>query len=175
MADLYNTNAYIVHKERKRKRTCSDSVGLKLGRGGKFSGPFWRRPGLSVQCGFKDGLGGVQLFDQKWELVPEGGTLTVSDAVIVVIGLDDDDVDGEDEDEDEENDGDEGDNDDENGNENDDDDSDEGFCFVTNAGSVVTCQWEVCGMDPAALEWKANFKLSPMRNDAHRKTQTALK
>lgn len=80
---------------------------------------------LSVQCGFKDGLGGVQLFDQKWELVPEDGIRTVSGTVIAVIGLDDED------DEDEENDV---------GKDDENEDDDDGFCFVTKAGSVVTCQ-----------------------------------
>lgn len=57
---------------------------------------------MSVQCGFKDGLGGVQLFsDQKCEVLTNG--LVVSREPI---GLVDDD----------------------------------GLCFVTNAGSVVTCQ-----------------------------------
>lgn len=128
------------------EHTCN-SVGLKLGRAGKVSGPFWIRLGVSVQCGFKDGLGGVQPFDQKWELVPKDGTLTDSSTVIAaVIGLDeDDDVDNDTED----------DNDDDN-----DDEDCSGFCFVTNAGSVVTCQWEVCGI--AALEWKKHFKLDPI-------------
>lgn len=66
--------------------------------------------------------------DQKWELVPEDGIRTVSGTVIAVIGLDDED----DDDEDEENDVGK---DDEN-----EDDADDGFCFVTKAGSVVTCQ-----------------------------------
>lgn len=55
---------------------------------------------MSVQCGFKDGLGGVQLFsDQKWELLVNG--LTVSSELIGLV---------------------------------------DGLCFVTNTGSVVTCQ-----------------------------------
>lgn len=57
---------------------------------------------MSVQCGFKDGLGGVQLFsDQKWELLVNG--LTVSSELIGLVDKD-------------------------------------GLCFVTNTGSVVTCQ-----------------------------------
>lgn len=82
------------------------------------------------------------MLDQKWEFVFEDGILTFSDTVIAVVGLDDDDDDDKDED-DEENDVDKN---------NDDKDNDDGFCLVTNAGSVVTCQWEVCGTDPAALE-----------------------
>lgn len=120
---------------------------MKFGRDEKLSGPFWRRAGLSVQCGFKDGLGGVQLFDQKWELVLEDGIRTVSDTVIVVIGLDDDDNNDDGNEDDENDDIDENDD-----GEDDDKNNDDGFCFVTNTGSVVTCQWEVCGMDPAALE-----------------------
>lgn len=69
------------------QHTSCGSVGLKLGRGGNPSGPFCRRLGLSVQCGFKDGLGGVQLLsDQKWELALDG--LAVSR---VPIGLADED------------------------------------------------------------------------------------
>lgn len=120
----YNKDVFI---KRKRGCTCCDSVGFRLGRGGKFSGPFCRRLGLSVQCGFKDGLGGVQLFDQTWEFVLKDGVRTVSGTVIAVIGLDDeDDDDGEESDvgKDDEN----------------EDDAEDGFCFVTNAGSVVTCQ-----------------------------------
>lgn len=57
---------------------------------------------MSVQCGFKDGLGGDQLFsDQKCELLVRG--LVVSDEPIGFVDED-------------------------------------GLCFVTNTGSVVTCQ-----------------------------------
>jgi len=151
-------------KKRKRLRTCCDSVGFRLGRGGKFSGPFWRRLGLSVQWGFKDGLGGVQLFDQKWELVPKDGIRTVSGTVIAVIGLDDEDADEDDDDDDESEENDVG----------KDEDNDDGFCFVTNAGSVVTCQWEVCGTDPAALEWKINFKLGSIWNERKHVTDVLM-
>lgn len=79
----------------------------------------------------------------------------------MVIGLDDDD----DDDSDDGNEDDENDDVDENDDDEDEDeDNDDGFCFVTKTGSVVTCQWEVCGMDPAALEWKTNFTLCLIRN-----------
>lgn len=123
LANIFKLNRLEVrHDEQVAGRTSCGSVGLKLGRGGNASGPFWRRLGLSVQCGFKDGLGGVQLFsDQKCELLVKG--LVVSGEPIGFV-------------------------------------DDNGLCFVTNTGSVVTCQWEVCGKDPAALEWKKSLKLA---------------
>jgi len=63
--------------------------------------------------------------------VLEDGILTVSDAVIAVVGLDDDNENEDVDDEDEENDVDKDD---------DNEDDDGGFCLVTNAGSVVICQ-----------------------------------
>lgn len=55
----------------------------------------------------------------------------VSGMVIAVMGLDDEDDDDE---------GKENDVGKDDENEDDAEDSDDGFCFVTNAGSVVTCQ-----------------------------------
>lgn len=105
---------------------------------------------MSVQCGFGDGLGGVQLFDQKWAFVLRDGTrTTVSDDTPPIAIVDDEDEGGEDGEEGEE--GEENDSEGDDGNEN-EEDGDGVFCFVTNAGSVVTCQWEVCGTEPAALE-----------------------
>lgn len=107
-------------------RTCCGSVGFKLGRCGKLSGASYVRLGLSVQCGFKDDLGGVQLFSDQTCPFENGKDEDEEDGFIVIkvaSGLDDE----------------------------------EGLCLVINAGSVVTCQWAVCGAEPAALEWKKKF------------------